>query len=513
MPISVQQLIDEITPERTVLIFGAGASVQCDAPTVSALIEKISREFNVQGEGLTLTEVSGLAERRRNRHDLIRTLREEFKGVRGKGSILNLPLYNWKSIFTTNYDEVVEDVYARKGRSLTVFSSNFDFTVHSDPSATKYLKLHGTIGKDVVDGHASRIILTDLDYDLTLDYRTALYLRFGSELTDGSNVVIIGQSLADPDLREVIQQAIKIQQQTLTSGRITLLLYSKDIDRATLFEMRGIRVVFGGLDDFFLALAKRSADTISVHSDNGDLLEHTPQLRPVTVVVSEEADPSKADLSAIFNGWPAKYSDIAANFTFDRTVASEISEVLRSSEMLCSLLLGASGVGKTTAARQAVLKLRTAGLVAWEHKHDHPVDVDAWIEVAKKLQKTGAIGVLLIDDAHTHLWAINDLIDAFVANGLTSLKLLLVSTRNHWNPRVKSPNIYHKGKDKHLQQLSPAELDRLLTLVDTVPAVRALVESGFGGFSRYEQRRRLVDRCEADMFCLFKEYFRIRKIR
>lgn len=507
MAIPIQQLIDEITPQNTVLVFGSGASVDSDAPSVAELVKKISLEFQIHGEGLTLSEVSGLAERKRSRSDLIKCLRSAFQGVRAKGAILNLPLYDWKSIFTTNYDEIVEDVFKRKSKPLTVFSSNFDFTVQSDPTATKYFKLHGTIGKDVADGHASRMIITDLDYDLTQDYREALYLRFAADMTDGSNVVIIGQSLADPDLRDVIQKTLAIQQKAMSGGRITLLLYSKDENRASLFEARGIRVAFGGIDDFFLGMTKKSTSTVTVHNDTGDLLDYSPSLRPVTFNVADESSGEKADLSAIFNGWPARYADITSNFTFDRTVAAEITQVLNEGDKFCALLLGASGVGKTTAARQAVIRLKNLNHATWEHKTDHPLNVAEWVEVANRLSRASRTGILFVDDAHMHLHAINDLVDSLAATGSRSLRILLVSTRNHWNPRVKSPNIYAHGIEKHLHQLSAGEIDKLLTLVETVPKVRALVERGFGGFSRYEQRRRLLDRCESDMFVCLKNIF------
>lgn len=507
MTTTLQELVDEIIPERTVLIFGAGAAIPSGAPSVQNLVDKIAKEFKIESDGLTLAEISGLAERKRNRKDLIQLVRNEFKGLRAKGSILNLPLYSWKSIFSTNYDEIVEGAYARVEKALTVFSSNFDFTIHDDPNSTKLFKIHGTISKDAVDGNASRMILTDLDYDLTQDFREALYIRLAADLTSGTQVVIIGQSLADPDLREVVQKAISINQKSMSGGRIALLLYTADNNRASLFEARGLRVAFGGLDDFFHKLSKKSPDHVSVHRDTGDLLDFVPNLRPVTVTISDELDASKADVSAIFNGWPAKYQDIISGFTFDRSVAAEIAEFSRRENSLCAVLLGASGVGKTTAARQVILKMRGAGFDAWEHKSDHPIIVDQWVVVAAKLFKEGKFGVLFVDEAHSHLHQINDLIDSLVAAGYKNLRLLLVSTRNHWGPRIKTPNLYARGLEFGLSQLTGQEIDRLLTLVETVAPLRVLVESGFGGFSRYEQRRRLVDRCEADMFVCLKNIF------
>jgi hypothetical protein len=68
------------------------------------------------------------------------------------------------------------------------------------------------------------MILTDLDYDLTQDFREALYIRLSADMTSGTQVVIIGQSLADPDLRELVQKAISINQRAMAGGRISLLL-------------------------------------------------------------------------------------------------------------------------------------------------------------------------------------------------------------------------------------------------------------------------------------------------
>ncbi len=324
-------------------------------------------------------------------------------------------------------------------------------------------------------------------------------------------MVIVGQSLADPDLREVVQKAIAINQKAMGGGRIALLLYTQDQNRALLFEARGLRVAFGGLDDFFLHLARKSPQHVTAHRDSGDLLEFTPALRPVTWTVSEELDTGQADVSAIFNGWPARYADIVVGFTFERNVANEIFNRIQRDQKLCVVLLGASGVGKTTAARQAMRRFQASGLAAWEHKSDHSLNSDDWLKVSEKLESKGAVGVLMVDEAHSQLHAINDLVDRLSAANRLSLRLVLVSTRNHWGPRIKTPTIYLSGPELSLSQLSGQEIDRLLSLVETVPAMRSLVEPGFGGFSRQEQRRRLVDRCEADMFVCLKNIFATEK--
>ena len=86
-------------------------------------------------------------------------------------------------------------------------------------------------------------------------------------------------------------------------------------------------------------------------------------------------------------------------------------------------------------------------------------------------------------------------------------RIILVSSRNNWNPRIKTPNISRFGFEWILKQLKNEEVDRLLQLTENNSAVNALVEPGFGGFSKQERRRRLIDRCGADMFVCLRNIF------
>jgi len=97
--------------------------------------------------------------------------------------------------------------------------------------------------------------------------------------------------------------------------------------------------------------------------------------------------------------------------------------------------------------------------------------------------------------------------DVLVSENLSSLKLVCISTRNHWNPRIKTPNLFKRGKEFKMGRLQPQEIDRLLNLVNSSSTVRALVEQTFSGFSQYERRRRLMDRCESEMFVCLKNIF------
>jgi ABC-type oligopeptide transport system ATPase subunit len=505
MTIEISELVAKIIPTKTILFFGAGASVPSNAPTAKQLTDGLAQAFTIEADGFSLSEVASLVEQKNSRSALVRYLRDRLKILRPTGGILNLPLYAWRSIFTTNYDTLVEQCYQKKNQALTVYSSNFDFTTDQEIEATKLFKLHGTIDKDVVDGHQSRMIVTEGDYDNTEQFREQLYDRLKGDLA-GAHLIVIGHSLADADIKSIVERAAKIRASSIGSVRTTLLLYQRDDNRAQLIEKRGLEVCFGGIDHFFDELAKRGPATALVYSSTDDPLDGHPKLLPVTTSI-EHALQVEPNVSAMFNGWPATYSDVNAGLTFNRSVTIETTKTLRSADYLCATLIGASGVGKTTTARQTLLELKRSGYLCYEHKTDHSLDSTEWLNVARKMHAKQRHSVLFVDEAHSHLRDVNELLDGMAAERLTCLRVLLASSRNQWSPRVKSPAIFKCGKEFTLSRLDSEEINRLLDLVEANGLLRPLIEGMFEGFSRYERRRRLTERCEADMFVCLKNIF------
>lgn len=510
MPIELSRLAADLDPSRTVLFFGAGACIPSHAPSVSKLIEVFEGTFNVSADGYSLREYTGILEDQFSRKQLIEVLRKPFAHLTPTGSLLNLPFYPWKSIYTTNYDTLIEECFKKRNTPLTVFESNFDFTVHDHPNAVKLFKLHGSIDKDIADGYAARIILTDHDYDHTQAFREGLYDRLKADI-HGANMVIIGHSLADEDIKSIANRAAEIATKAGGTSKITLLMYTRDANRASLWEKRGFHVCFGGIDDFFSSIASKLPDSSPLYVSATQPLDHAPGLRPITIDVSHSVVGGETNPISMFNGWPATYADINAGVTFSRSISKSVVEYLEGEHALCATILGASGLGKTTAARQALLQLQAKGSLCWEHKGDFLLTPRDWLVVAKSLQQYGATGVLFVDEAHSHLHEINQLLDALYSERVKELKIIVASSRNHWNPRIKTAVLYKAGREFSMGKLKPDEVDGLLNLVDANPDVRSLVGDAFSGFSRYEKRRRLIDRCESETFVCLKNIFSTEK--
>ncbi len=437
---------------------------------------------------------------------MITEVRSLFKNLKPTAGLLNLPIYDWKSIYTTNYDDLIEQTFKRKAKPIGLFTSNFDFGNTSRTAETRLYKIHGTLEKDVAFGDQSRMILTESDYNLAQDYREHMFTALQMDMAE-SDLVIIGSSLSDDDIKPLITRALQLNTKAMVGGRISLLMYQRDEARADLYRGQGINVVFGGIDDFFVQLAKRSPGPQFDYLPSDSIIENYPKLVPTVTDVKHQIDTAVPDVSRMFTGWPANYADINKGLTFERSVAANMIAQAMGGESICLTLVGASGVGKTTAGRQVLTSLTKQGMSCWEHRVDLALDSSEWVSLARTLAEDGRRGALFIDEAHMHLREVNDLVDGLSHAEISSLVIILASSRNHWKPRIKSPNIYKRGKLYILSKVDGAEIERLLSLVDTSADLAKIVETSFSGFSRAEKRRRLTDRCESDMFVCMRNIF------
>lgn len=510
MPVPLGDLIEQIDIERTVLFFGAGSSIPSGMPPAERLRKAFVDALPFADEGFSLAEAAELFEQQFDRKKLISTMRALFPKPNPTGGLGNIGLYRWKSIFTTNYDCLLETAFSRRQRAPGVISTNFDFGRQADEYATTIFKLHGSIERDTSDGDKARIILTTGDYEKAEEYREQLYARLQLDLM-GSHTIIIGYSLNDPEIRAQVDKVLDLKKNgSGISGRITLFLYEESAARAALFERRGLQICYGGIDQFFAAIADKFDVEDGIAEATEDILGKIPRLKAILTDVSHAVQ-KEPNFSAMYVGWPATYADIANKYTFARTKVSQITNYLREERSLACVVLGASGVGKTTLARNAMIDLEASGWLAYEQPHDFELKVEELLELAKMAKSASKDAILMIDDADTHLTRLNDLVEKLVGNDIFSLKFLIVSSRNKWDVRQKSPYLQNNSKRLLISKLNETEIESLLDLVNNNSSIYALMEDTFSGFSKEQKKRRLLDRCESDTFVCLKNIFATEK--
>lgn len=496
----------QIAPQKTVLFLGAGASVPSGAPTAEQLCRYLEDSL-AKGRRIStdFAELCSLLEQRYSREALVSAVRNRLKNLIPTGGLLALPDFGWHSIYTTNFDTLVELAYLKAEKPIVAIRSNLEYGHLETDDGTPFFKLHGCITEDVIDGAKARMTLTETDFDLSSKYRELLFRRLEFEMTS-KDVVVVGYSLRDPDLSSSLKEAARLHQQAGTPGRLLALIYERDEDRAALMEMRGITVAFGGIDELFHELTAAAPRALSITPPSSLTTMLPTNLRSATIDILH-AKEQASNPRRLFEGSPASYADIKAGITFKRSAEQLLTDLLLGSDLLSITLVGAAGVGKTTLARRIVYNLASTDFYAWEHRPEFTLRPATWLSVASSLAERNQKGVLLVDDSPSHQREVNNLLEGLLAARLTTtLKLLLVAEKSQWAPRSKSPVIFKHGRIETLSRLDSFEMNNLLNLAER-DRIRDLVEPQFAQRSRAARLEYLKQRCHSDMFVALKNIF------
>ena len=231
---------------------------------------------------------------------------------------------------------------------------------------------------------------------------------------------------------------------------------------------------------------------------------------PMSIVsTAHEVDAERRatpNVTRMFNGGPATFSDIASGATFDRHYFDAAIEALTGSKHSITIV-GAAGVGKTTFARQLGYALSRKGYLAWDHRSEFPFRHKPWVAVEKQLREEGRTGFLLLDECTHFLRQTNLLVDHLASIHEPSLRLILTANSSQWAPRLKSHNIFKNGQTIQLSRLEESELHSLLNLVAYNSSVADLVHDKFKALPRQKQFDALRRKSSADMFVCLKNIF------
>ena len=501
----VDELAAVLDPARTALLFGAGASIPSGGPSGADIVKRLCRRLSPDLLGADLSEVAQIFEDKHGRVDLVAEIRALTEHLEPTSGLLLLPQFPWFEIYTTNYDTLVEQAYASSNVNLNIHRSNFDSTKRFS-QATSLYKIHGCVTQDITDGHRSRMIITENDYDELEPYRQSLFNTLRSTMHN-LDTVIVGQSLADRHLKDLAKRVAGLREEGV-QGRVFLMVHSYSQDRASIYENWGIRVVHGALDDLLKELLKRGLGTASANysteSKLASYLTNTLIVKTVDVAHNSSLQPNATRL---YHGSPASYADVRSGYTIERSAQARLEKATAGTKGFFLVVEGARGVGKTTLARTFMLKRVEQGIQAWEHQADDSLDVSEWLKVEHQLRLQQQEGFLFVDDYPRHSAQISSLVEKLGALDRPFLRVITTADSAKWHASRKSGYFFSRGTVLKLSLLDRTDLERLIELVETRPAVKALVETSFLALGRHDRIDRLIDRCNADMFVCLKNIF------
>lgn len=203
---NIERLFKYIRKEDVVLFIGSGFSIKAGAPRVSQIIDDIIQEggtsFANSLEKRTLQDVSeAYVNYCGSRNDLMGLLKKLFSFSPSDLSDQQLlrKITHFKTIFTTNYDNLIESAY--EPAELTVVHSNVG-TAYANATPVTLYKIHGDI---TTLNDPDSIVITKSDYkEYFKSERFEIMINKLKEMMVEKHIVFIGYSLADDNILSVI---------------------------------------------------------------------------------------------------------------------------------------------------------------------------------------------------------------------------------------------------------------------------------------------------------------------
>jgi len=537
-------LIERVKSGRVVLFLGSGAlygaslSDGKEIPLGDGLRDLLSVKF-LGGEFKqdSLAHVSAMASSATSISDVQQFIANHFESLTPAKFHFKIPLFNWRAIFTTNYDRLVEKCYeGSEGtrQKINTILSNHDPIDNTRNSADNvpFLKLHGCVTR--TNDPSLPMILTVDQYNNCMENRNRLFSHL-YELAYENTIVFVGHSLQDANIRSVLlaleKEAKHGQRHYLLKPRIM------DLERDFWAEKR-----ITALDMTFEAFLNEVDSDIdantrvlsSVVSGSSHPIQkflnskHAPSeelvgfLQNTVELVTNSIAYEPTDTKAFFKGADLGWGPIVEGVSITRAAQSEVFESAlnkaqaeRGSTTEFYVLKGEAGSGKTVLLRHLALQTATEslGVTLWVRQDAVP-DVSLIEELSAKTQERI---FLFWDNASLNVIEMCRLI-AKLKDKKLNVTVLTAERYNEWNVRCNELDELLTEKYS-LRYLSEGEISNLVDALEKFDSlgpnlIRKTKEERCKEFKDIHGRQLLVALHEATMGepfedIIFSEYSNI----
>jgi len=485
-------LVRDLQEGRVVLFLGAGATIGAkhpegaSPPTARALALMLANNFlGPEFAEMPLSQVAELAISETDLFTVQQFIASIFDPFQPADFHKVIPKLKWRALATTNYDLIVERAYDQAKDPLqfpVIFRKNGERVEEKlqGPKSLIYLKLHGCI-TDINDPDVPLILTTD-QYVTYRKGRSRLFDRL-KELFYECPFVFVGHSLADYDLRSILQELTSIGSARPRSYLVTPELSDPEV---RLFESKRITHIPASFKDFIHEADAAVPAQFRVLMSLQDTSEHPirkklrlgaegePSTRLMTLLtrdtdyVHPNILPTELNPKLFYKGYFLDWTPIIHELDVPRRVTRTLlTEVIlesfdrdpKTAELF--ILKGHAGSGKTVVLRR----------VAWQAAEDLDV-ICLWMKRGQILDYEAIIELyrlseqrifLFIDPVSDNVGLIQDLMIQALRDRIP-ITIIGAERYHEWNMECQGlePYVAHHYD---LRNLSEKEIDQLIALL------------------------------------------------
>lgn len=472
-----KRLISALKSGKIVLFLGAGANSNCKMangermPTGNRLSELLSKKFCVR-KADSLAETAELVEASFTRAELNSYIIELLTGAIPSEGFKLIRTFKWASIYTTNYDLLIEDIYSIPDsvQKLKVYYTSNQL-MDLGPNDVPLYKLHGCISR--ADTSEGRLVITPDDYADFKKHRVRLFNRLADELAD-KPFLYIGYSRQDSNFRSILADVHGEMNGDIPEGYA--LAPGKTPEDEAVWKKKGVTLIDMDVDEFLTAINEELKDRsfIDTQSFKFPILKQYGNLNTTelnecmsyfTIPISEYG--AKGNPNSFYKGSEAGWIDIQNKVDAERDVYIEIMENLLEdalsidSQTTAYCILAEAGTGKSTLMRRIAFDLchDFQQIVFW-YKGERRINFDI-IETIFKATKSRVF--IFIDRGSRYLGNLENLRRDCLAAKIP-ITLFIADRTNEWH--ISSGNSFRYTKSWTLERLSDSEIQRIINKLE-----------------------------------------------
>lgn len=264
----IKELAEEIKDGHVAAFLGAGSALACESglgggATGQDLARDIIKHLGEDPANFngSLMEVSEFLEATspQHRRELDDFIHRRLKDLRPTIGHILLPLFPWRALITTNYNQAIErgfTVASQQGISnkiCHVVRADSELAATHNASEVTLYKPHGCLGR--LYDPSSPLVLTPKDYYNSTTKRKHIYDEI-RDLAGKFSTLFIGYSLVDYNFNNIYYELReKLQDYLSRSYSVGPLAPHKKNYMEQVYERRDIRLIDDKFDSFVLRLA------------------------------------------------------------------------------------------------------------------------------------------------------------------------------------------------------------------------------------------------------------------
>ncbi len=395
-PDVIARVISIINTGRAILFTGAGFSVGCEnvlkssPPKADKLAKLISQKGGFE-EDEDLTYVSDYFLNYNNKYDLLQLLKENFTITKYKKYHSIISSLSWKRIYTTNYDDSIEN--SSKGNGKIIYSLTVD-----DSPKEFYKKrnccvhINGSIQSVSEDDLDSKFKLTRTSYVSPDSFvNSSWYYYFKKDLDQCGALVFIGYSLYDIDIEKLLFSS------SILKKKAYFILEKKPPKKLTYILSKYGQVLPIGVDGFAEYIERHGIKKVEEFEFWLDSFEKYIPTDP-----KEGISDDKILNFILYGDINKEYIDNAITaeqkkpYLILRKCLDKVEELLKTNNYLA--ILSDFGNGKSIILQEIMATLSILGHQVFFLQHpdgDYVSDID-------KIHKLKPGSILIIDDYSQH---------------------------------------------------------------------------------------------------------------